>query len=194
MVISRIPMHVFHGGIFFALLPVFVALLVTFISDYKSSQPPKEKTIYTNQNTPVSSEIYCGMAKHVLLLLFTFGIWYYIWIYRMTGYTNAAENEEYRDPTKKLLLCLFVPFYIIFWTYKTAQRVDKMAAAKGISSDMATLCLIFAIFVPIIPPILLQDKMNNIATANDTQYVSTPKGEKVNGATLGTAEELKNFK
>ena len=69
-----------------------------------------------------------------------------------------------------------------------------MAAAKGISSDMATLCLILAIFVPIIPPILLQDKMNNIATANDTQYVSTPKGEKVNGATLGTAEELKNFK
>ena len=193
MVISRIPMHVFHGGIFFALLPVFVALLVTFISDYKSSQPPKEKTIYTNQNT-VSSEIYCGMAKHVLLLLFTFGIWYYMWIYRMTGYTNAAENEEYRNPTKKLLLCLFIPFYIIYWTYKTAQRVDKMAAAKGISSDMATLCLILAIFVPIIPPILLQDKMNNIATANDTQYVSTPKGEKVNGATLGTAEELKNFK
>lgn len=193
MVISRIPMHVFHGGIFFALLPVFVALLVTFISDYKSSQPPKEKTIYTNQNT-VSSEIYCGMAKHVLLLLFTFGIWYYMWIYRMTGYTNAAENEEYRNPTKKLLLCLFIPFYIIYWTYKTAQRVDKMAAAKGISSDMATLCLILAIFVPIIPPILLQDKMNNIATANNTQSVSAPKGETVNGATLGTAEELKNFK
>lgn len=192
--ISAIPLHVFCGGIFFALLPVFVALLVTFISDYKSSQPPKEKSIYINQNTPVSSEIYCSMAKHVLLLLFTFGIWYYIWIYRMTGYTNAAENEEYRNPTKKLLLCLFVPFYIIYWTYKTAQRVDKMAAAKGISSDMATLCLILAIFVPIIPPILLQDKMNNIATANDTQYVSTPKGEKVNGATLGTAEELKNFK
>lgn len=192
--ISRIPEHVFRGGIFFALLPVFVALLVTFISDYKSSQPPKEKSIYINQNTPVSSEIYCSMAKHVLLLLFTFGIWYYIWIYRMTGYTNAAENEEYRNPTKKLLLCLFIPFYIIYWTYKTGQRVDKMAAAKGISSDMATLCLILAIFVPIIPPILLQDKMNNIATANDTQYVSTPKGEKVNGATLGTAEELKNFK
>lgn len=192
--ISRIPEHVFRGGIFFALLPVFVALLVTFISDYKSSQPPKEKSIYINQNTPVSSEIYCGMAKLVLLLLFTFGIWYYIWIYRMTGYTNAAENEEYRDPTKKLLLCLFVPFYIIYWTYKTAQRVDKMAAAKGISSDMATLCLIFAIFVPIIPPILLQDKMNNIAMANDTRSVTTPKAETVNGATLGIADELKKYK
>ena len=112
----------------------------------------------------------------------------------MTGYTNAAENEEYRDPTKKLLLCLFVPFYIIFWTYKTAQRVDKMAAAKGISSDMATLCLIFAIFVPIIPPILLQDKMNNIAMANDTQSISAPKVETVNGATIGIADELKKYK
>ena len=49
----------------------------------------------------------------------------------MTGYTNAAENEEYRNPTKKLLLCLFIPFYIIYWTYKTGQRVDKMGAAKG---------------------------------------------------------------
>lgn len=112
----------------------------------------------------------------------------------MTGYTNAAENEEYRNPTKKLLLCLFIPFYIIYWTYKTGQRVDKMAAAKGISSDMATLCLILAIFVPIIPPILLQDKMNNIAMANDTQSISAPKAETVNGATLGTADELKKYK
>ena len=158
------------------------------------SKPQKVEGNYTKSETVVSNDIYCGMAKHVLLLLFTFGIWYYMWIYRMTGYTNAAENEEYRNPTKKLLLCLFVPFYIIYWTYKTAQRVDKMAAVKGISSDMATLCLILAIFVPIIPPILLQDKMNNIAMANDTQSVSTPKVETVNGATLGTAEELKKFK
>ena len=189
-----IPTHVVSGGVFLATAIIFLALLITFIKTKPIVQCKKEEINYTKPYTTVSSEIYCGMAKHVLLLLFTFGIWYYIWIYRMTGYTNAAENEEYRNPTKKLLLCLFIPFYIIYWTYKTAQRVDKMAASKGISSDMATLCLTFAIFVPIIPPILLQDKMNNIATANDTQYVSTPKGEKVNGATLGTAEELKNFK
>lgn len=191
---KMIPTHVVSGGMFLAAGIIFVALLITFVKTKPIVQHKKEEINYTKPCTTVSSEIYCGMAKHVLLLLFTFGIWYYIWIYRMTGYTNAAENEEYRNPTKKLLLCLFIPFYIIYWTYKTAQRVDKMAAAKGISSDMATLCLILAIFVPIIPPILLQDKMNNIATANDTQYVSTPKGEKVNGATLGTAEELKKFK
>ena len=164
------------------------------ISKVHISKPQKVECNYAKSETVVSNDIYCGMAKHVLLLLFTFGIWYLIWIYRMTGYTNAAENEEYRNPTKKLLLCMFIPFYIIYWTYKTAQRVDKMAAAKGISSDMATLCLIFAIFVPIIPPILLQDKMNNIAMANDTRSVTTPKAETVNGATLGIADELKKYK
>lgn len=109
-------------------------------------------------------EIYCGLVKHILLLLFTCGIWLYIWIYRVTGYTNDVEGEEYRNPTNKLLLCLFVPFYMIYWMYKTAQRLDKMAAAKNIPSDLSTLCLILAIFVPIIPPILMQDKLNDIVT------------------------------
>ena len=109
-------------------------------------------------------EVYCGLVKHILLLLFTCGIWLYIWIYRVTGYTNNVEGEENRDPTTKLLLCLFVPFYVIYWMYKTAQRLDKMAAAKNIPSDLSTLCLILAIFVPIIPPILMQDKLNDIVT------------------------------
>lgn len=136
---------------------------ITFINDDKASQLQKEKNDYTKSNTSVSNKLYCDMIKHILLLLFTFGVWYYIWIYRVTDYTNAAENEKYRSQTKKLLLCLFVPFYIIYWTYKTAQRVDKISSANGISSDIATLCLILAILVPIIPPILLQDKINNIA-------------------------------
>ena len=113
----------------------------------------------------------------------------------MTEYTNAVQDEEPRNPTNKLLLSLFVPFYIIYWTYKTAQRVDKMAATKGLTSDMATLCLILEIFVPIIPPILLQDKMNNIITAGDARPAAAPKAQKTNNdATLGTAEELKTYK
>lgn len=158
------------------------------------SKPQKVECNYTKSETVVSNDIYCGMAKHVLLLLFTFGIWYLIWIYRMTGYTNAAENEEYRNPTKKLLLCMFIPFYSIYWTYKTAQRVDKMAGAKGISSDMTTLCLILAIFVPLIPPILLQDVMNKIAMASDTQPVSNQKEDIAKEMRTDTADEIKKFK
>ena len=81
--------------------------------------------------TAVTNEAYCGLVKHILLLLFTFGIWQFVWIYRMTRYTDGVEGKESRTPTNQLLLCLFVPFYIVYWMYKTAQRVDKMAAAKG---------------------------------------------------------------
>ena len=119
-------------------------------------------------------EVYCGLVKHILLLLFTCGIWLYIWIYRVTGYTNTVQGEENRNPTNKLLLCLFVPFYVIYWMYKTAQRLDKMAAAKNIPSDLSTLCLILAIFVPIIPPILMQEKLNAIVapTAAPAAYAA----------------------
>lgn len=124
--------------------------------------------------TTPAPEVYCGLVKHILLLLFTCGIWLYIWIYRVTGYTNNVEGEENRNPTNKLLLCLFVPFYMIYWMYKTAQRLDKMAAAKNIPSDLSTLCLILAIFVPIIPPILMQDKLNAIVapTAAPAAYAA----------------------
>ena len=75
------------------------------------------------------------MAQHVLLLLLTCGIWLYIWIYRTTGYLNRLEDEEPQNPTTKLLLCMFVPFCFIYWIYKNAQRLDKLAAQNGIASD-----------------------------------------------------------
>lgn len=109
-------------------------------------------------------EGYCGLVKHILLLLFTFGIWSLIWIYRTTRYLNCVEDEEQRNPTAQLLLCMFVPFYVIFWTYKSAQRIDKLAAGRGIPSDISMLCLILAIFVGVVPFILMQDKMNAIVT------------------------------
>ncbi len=150
----------------------------------------------TSAASAVNDEAYCDLIKHVLLLLFTFGVWYFIWIYRMTGYTNTVRDEEERNPTNKLLLCLFVPFYGIYWTYKTAQRVDKIAAEKNVASDLATLCLVLDIFVPIIPPILLQDKINKIITAGDAQKeTKTVRSEtKKEETEVGSAEELKKFK
>ncbi len=182
---------------------LFAGLAIVFpggMPNYSANAPISnqnesgDQTVTAANQPGVTSEAYCGLAKHVLLLLFTFGIWHYIWIYRMTGYTNAVQDEQPRNPTNKLLLSLFVPFYIIYWTYKTAQRVDKMAAAKGLTSDMATLCLILEIFVSIIPPILLQDKMNSIVTAGDARPAAAPRAQGAGNAALGTAEELKTYK
>lgn len=192
--------HLYTGGVFLATTIIFVALLVTFIKTKPVVQRKKEVSNTTPSATKeyatsyVDDELYCGLTKHILLLLFTFGIWFMIWIYRITGYTNYVKDEEERNPTKKLLLCLFVPFYQIYWTYKTAQRIDKMAMAKGLQSDLSTLCLILAIFVPIIPPILMQDKLNTIATTNNAKATPSQKPQVVDSVTLGTAEELKTYK
>lgn len=116
-------------------------------------------------------QAYFSLVAHILLLIFTCGIWMYIWIYRTTKHLNCLPDEEYRNPTTKLLLCMFVPFYSIYWIYKTGQRVDKLSLSKGIPSDLATICLILAIFIGIIPPILLQDKINNIVDAMNGKNV-----------------------
>lgn len=110
---------------------------------------------------------YCDMVKHVLLLVFTFGIYYLIWIYRITGYLNQVKEEPPRKQTSEWLLCMFIPFYAIFWVYKSAQRLDKLAVSKGVSSDITTICLILAIFVGIVPPIIMQDKINAIVNAEN---------------------------
>ena len=115
------------------------------------------------ENTTVSAPVadgYCELFKHVLLLLITFGVWYFVWIYRTTRYLNRVGEE--RKPVAKLLLCMFVPFYMMYWTYKSAQRVDTLAASVGVDSRLSTLCLILSAFLPVLTPVLLQDKINAV--------------------------------
>ena len=116
------------------------------------------------ETTVAEAEVdgYCDLFKQVLLMSITFGIWYYIWIFRMTRYLNRVGGEEKRTPVNQLLLCLFVPFYMVYWTYKSAQRVDKLAAAVGVESRISTLCLILAAMVPMVAPILIQNKVNEV--------------------------------
>ena len=76
---------------------------------------------------PQKPDGYCDMLKHVLLLLFTFGIWQFIWIYRTTEFLNRTPNEPPRSGVSQLLLCMFVPFYIIYWVYASCKRIDKLA-------------------------------------------------------------------
>lgn len=137
---------------------------------------------------------YMSLGTHICLLLFTFGIWQLIWIHKTTGYTNLLENEEKRNPLTKLLLCMFVPFYMIFWTYKTAQRIDQIAKARGIASDLTTICLILAFFVPIIAPILMQNKINDLVTHTAKGGTSESSGAESSEERNKDVENLKQLK
>ena len=130
-----------------------ISLIVCLLSRH-------EKENATSSNAEIIDEHFVSLGKHICLLLFTFGIWYLIWIYKATKYSNLVKDEQERKPSTALLLYIFVPFYSVYWTYKTAQRIDKIAKTRNVQSDIATLCLVLAIFVPILPPIFMQDKIN----------------------------------
>lgn len=106
---------------------------------------------------------YRDILKFILLLIFTFGIYYLYWVYKTTEFLNDVDPYDPKQtPTNQLLLCMFVPFYFLYWTYKNAQRIDSYAKNNGIESDIAILSLIISLFVVIVGDVIMQDKINNV--------------------------------
>ena len=116
---------------------------------------------------------YYDLFKHTLFMMITFGIYTLIWIFRTTRNLNCVKGEPPRTPWKKLLLCLFIPFYLPYWVYKSAQRVDKLAEAAKVPGRMEAVCLIMGFFMPAVAFILLQDRMNCILKAQRKNAVRT---------------------
>ena len=147
------------------------------------------KSIVENNREGIEKhdEAYCGLGKHILLIIFTFGIWPLIWTYRTTKYLNKTPGAEYYNPVSKLLLCMFIPFYSIYWLYKHGQRIDSFTKAKGINnSDVATLCLILGIFIPVVAYIIMQDKINTLCTNKTTNTIVKEQ--------TNIVDELKKYK
>lgn len=111
------------------------------------------------RNAPID-KYYKSLCSHICLSIFTLGIWQLIWIYRMTAFTNIVDNKDYRKPSSKLLLCIFIPLYIIFWIFKTAQRVDILLCKQDSQTKLTNCCLLLSIFVPFLSCIFLQDGVN----------------------------------
>lgn len=103
------------------------------------------------------------MVTHILLLLFTFGIYYCVWIYKTTEYTNVLKPDEERSATGNLLLCIFIPFYIIYWYCKTVQILSETIVKND--NDFKTIIIIFSVFIPIVSAILVQDKINKVGNS-----------------------------
>jgi transcriptional regulator with XRE-family HTH domain len=111
---------------------------------------------------PEHSEMYVGMLKHILLTLFTLGIYDCIWVYRTTENLNMGGVNEAQSGAKKLLLCIFIPFYRIYWFYAQAKRLENLMRAKDMhTADFAVVTLILAIFIPVVAAsAFLQVKIN----------------------------------
>ena len=125
---------------------------------------PKPTYEVAENDYPGYNDMYVGMVKHILLSLFTLGIYNCIWTYKTTENLNCGKNEI-QSGAKKLLLCIFLPFYRIYWYYNQSKRLENLMKEKdGNASDFAIVTLILAIFVPIVAAsAFLQVKINEYA-------------------------------
>ena len=147
-----------------SLVPYLIVHIGSAYLMYLKANPKPTYEVPVNE-APAYSEMYVGIVKHVLLTLFTFGIYDCIWVYKTTENLNLEGVTEIHSGTRKLLLCIFVPFYRIYWFYAQAKRLENIMKHKGMSaSDFAIVTLILAIFVPIVAAsALLQVKINEYA-------------------------------
>lgn len=125
---------------------------------------PKEIYEVAENAYPGYNDMYVGLVKHILLSLFTLGIYNCIWTYKTTEALSCGKNEI-QSGAKKLLLCIFVPFYRFYWYYNQSKRLENLMKEKDAdSSDFAVVTLILAIFVPIVAAsAFLQVKINEYA-------------------------------
>ncbi len=103
-----------------------------------------------------------GITLHTCLIFLTFGVYYAYWVYKTTVFTNYVEYKPQRSPKKMTILCTLVPFYFLAWNLETAQRLDKMAAEMGISSDLETVWQVGSFYLAFAMPTFFQRKINQI--------------------------------
>lgn len=111
---------------------------------------------------PLRFTEYNNIAKHIFLTFITCGIWQLIWIYHVTKNLNKTAAVAHRKPVIELLLCIFVPFYYIYWTMKSAECLEKYGEENGKSFKITVLCIALSFVMPFFPTVLIQDKINQI--------------------------------
>lgn len=171
-------------------ISMLLAMLWYFNQNVKSDNVVFSVFHSKNKIANHEEEGYIDLAKHVLLLILTFGIWHLIWIVKTTAYLNKVKGEELRDSVSKLLLCMFVPFYLIYWTHKSAESIDMLAINKGVKSDISTKCLILAIFIPIVPPIIMQQNINEIIKPKFSYNTNSPSIQKTMEDTSASESDI----
>ena len=128
-------------------------------------QPVKEAH---HTDAPILTDhIYMPMTLHVLLSLLTFGIYNYVWIYRMTKYIKEHGGDTNNmNPVWHLILCILVPPYKLYWVYHYSSQLSKMLgidSAKEIAI-LQTIVTLFGMFSSIglffIPVIMMQYQLN----------------------------------
>ena len=129
-----------------------------------------EETERTFNITDLEEE---NIAKNVIFTIITFGVYGYIWLYRMSRNIKCLNNDK-SSLTGELLCLLFVPFYMLYWVYTRAKSIKTQADCRNIQiGDSATLYLILSLFGLNIVSIALMQNDLNIVIRNKEKGILT---------------------
>lgn len=167
MITGIVMISILGDGYSLAFLPfilsIFIIVAYIILAASVKSSDDTGGAITENGYFSIGAHIAC-----IILIPF----WIFVWIYSTTRFLNCVKSKPERNPAKKVLLCIFVPFYIVYWMYMSGVYTDELAKSRGVSSDLAILCLILSFFIPIIPAILIQSKINESETIARTELNS----------------------
>lgn len=107
-----------------------------------------------------------SLFKHLMLLIFTFGIYRLIWIARTTRFLNKGTLKK-RDPIICAGLSIFIPFYNLYWAYKTGLAIDSLSEKRDGLVSLAGLATILCVACPFASDVYLQGKINELDAETD---------------------------
>ncbi|MBO5454412.1 MAG: DUF4234 domain-containing protein [Clostridia bacterium] len=105
---------------------------------------------------------YINMFVHCLLMLYSCGVWNFIWIYRTTRYLNTVGDGRKQNPIIELFLCM-IPFYPIYWGNIVSRKIDKLCLKKNINTEISIICTILMTVIIFLPPLIMQNTINRIS-------------------------------
>lgn len=128
-------------------------------------------------------EEYRNVVAFFLLMFLTLGIYSLYQFYRLTKITNDDESMVRRGPGAQLALCIFVPFYSIYWMHQTGKRIENLMQEK--TGKMASLAVPAALFTFFgLGPVALTLIQNNV-----NKIVGGITGQNMDATGIGTCKQ-----
>jgi hypothetical protein len=151
----------FFNGIFFGFLPLLVLngahtlpILLTLRSEASFNE-------VSNHETSDEEDDRVSVGFSIFLSLVTLGIYYFVWIYKISSKLKRLGIQQ-QDPTTTVVLAIFIPFYVLFWLYKTGEQVYQLQRSRQTENN-ASLYIVLALFgLSIVALALIQKDLNDM--------------------------------
>ncbi|MCE9501907.1 MAG: DUF4234 domain-containing protein [Leptospira sp.] len=109
-----------------------------------------------------------GQARNpivtILLMIVTCGIYYYIWIYKLSEEAKANLGDANINPGMDIILTIVTcGIYGFIWMYRQGDILKRLYEKKGLpATDEGTMFLILGIVFSPAAVYIIQDKMNKL--------------------------------